>query len=776
MDPAQKETDHLDVGSDSGSRDAIAGARRQFLPPGPFGTLRFHLERIAEALVDALQREWNAGRGFLWVPVAVAVGIALYFALPREPMLLALFAGFVLLTLAARRARSRPILYAALVCAAAAMAGVSLAKLRTDVVVAPILDRERTVTMTGAIETVEQRSRGVRLVLRTEEMDKKVPQDRVPDRVRVTVARDAPHLVAGSRVTFLARLRPPQGPVMPGGYDFGRALFFEGIGATGFAYGTPKPAEVANPTVTRWAGRARNVIETFRAALGDRLRETLPGASGEVAAALVVGDRGGIPQDTVDALRQAGLAHILAISGMHMALVTGAVFWVVRALLALIPGLALRQPIRKWAAVAALATGAVYLIISGAGVATQRAFVMVAVVLLAVLVDRPAVTMRSVALAALAVMVLAPEMVTGPSFQMSFAAVVALIATYEWVTGREKKFAAPAGGLPSLIASRAGRYILGLALTSLVAGLATAPLAAFHFHRVAPFGLLANLLAMPVVALVIMPAAVASMLAAPFGLDPLILPAMGWGIDTVIAVAGTIADLTPKGGVVGAMPQSAALAFAAGLLWLCLWRTRLRWGGVGLLALGALLAPMADCADVLISEDGKTVAVRRADSTLAVHTGRGGDFVAETWLRADGDSRSPDDPSVIAGIQCDPLGCILPLPEPGAHDSLALVALSQKPLAFLEDCTRAAIVVAERSASAHCSEAAIVSDRATRARTGALALTLKPRRPGEAGKPAFEIRTARPRYRRPWNPEPPEPRSRKAGVTGAATRSLPQPQ
>ena len=196
-----------------------------------------------------------------------------------------------------------------------------------------------------------------------------------------------------------------------------------------------------------------------------------------------------------EALRRSGLAHILAISGLHMALVAGAVFWSVRAVLALFPAIALSRPIRKWAAVAALISGAFYLVLSGAGIATQRAFIMIAIVFIAIIAERPAVTLRSVALAAIVVMAVAPETVVGPSFQMSFAAVVALVATYEWHVKRDRHVARSDGFSRSAMRV-VMLYFGGLLMTSLIAGLATAPFAAFHFNRVAPLGLVANLAAM----------------------------------------------------------------------------------------------------------------------------------------------------------------------------------------------------------------------------------------------------------------------------------------
>lgn len=752
----------------------------------PLLALQLRLEDALARGGDLLAEEADFGRLFLWVPVAVALGIGLYFALPREPMLTALALVFVAAIVATSRARRRPVLFAVGVALTAVLAGAALAKLRTELVTAPILDRERTVSFAGTVEQVEGGSERLRLLVRLTAIDEKVPAGHRPERILLSVRRGAAHLAPGKAIKGLARLRPPQGPVMPGGYDFARAYFFRGIGATGFAYGTPKPAAAATPAPNGFAV-LRGEVETLRHAIAMRIRESLPGDAGEVATALIIGDRRGIDAGTTEALRRSGLAHILAISGLHMALVTGAVFAMVRAMLALVPDLALARPIRKWAAAVALATGAAYLVLSGAGIATQRAFIMAVVVLLAVLVGRPALTMRSVALAALAVMAFAPEAVVGPSFQMSFAAVIALVAGYESLVSRKSQGATAGHGVGSALAGRLWRYVIGLALTSLIAGLATSPIAAFHFHRVAPLGLVANLLAMPIVATIIMPAGVLAMVAAPFGLDPLVLPIMGAGIDAVVAIASTIADWTPHGGVIGRLPLAAALLFALALVWGALWRTRLRRLAFAPLVAGAALIPLAAEPDILIAADGKAIAIRNANGRLTIAAGKGTDFTVENWLRADGDTRPPGDPALLDAAKCDPLGCTLPIPPPllgaagsdpanmgaasipgtGIDDTShtepapqwppPAIALVRHPLAFPEDCRLAKIVVSSLPAPPWCRTKTLVLDRAFLARSGAIAIyrgghTILP----DGRELAVRLETALPRFSRPWHPKRPE--------------------
>src|SRR5262249_45463762 len=258
-------------------------------------------------------------------------------------------------------------------------------------------------------------------------------------------------------------------------------------------------------------------IEGIRNAIDGRIRASLGGDLGAIASALITGKRDAITAPVNDAMYVSGLGHVLSISGYHMVIVTGVVFFAIRAVLALVPALGRRRPIKKWAAAAALVAAAFYLLLSGAEVATQRAFIMTAIVLIGVMVDRPALTLRNLALAALGVLLIAPEAVAHPSFQMSFAATLALVAVYDrGLPGRRAGVDTPLG---ARVALWGGREILALVLASLVAGLATTLYAAYHFHRLAPYGVLANLLAMPVVSLVAMPFGLLALVAMPFGFD-----------------------------------------------------------------------------------------------------------------------------------------------------------------------------------------------------------------------------------------------------------------
>jgi competence protein ComEC len=416
-----------------------------------------------------------------------------------------------------------------------------------------------------------------------------------------------------------------------------------------------------------------------------------------------------------------------------MAVVAGVVFFLVRAILAIIPGLAVRRPIKKWAAVAALVAATFYLLLSGAEVATQRSYYMTAIVLGAILIDRQAITLRTIGAAAILVLLLAPEAVVHPSFQMSFAATLALIAAYERGLPWKAKYAdTPLGARIALW----GVYeVAGLIFASLIAGLGTTPYAAYHFHRMAPYGVLANLLAMPIVSAWIMPAGMLALLAMPFGFDDVLWRVMGMGIEWMSAIAMWVASLPGAVGRVPAFGTGPLLLCSAGLVMLCLMRSRLRWGGAAAIVGAALWALSTPLPDVLIAPSGDLVAVRGADGRLAIIKKSGDAFAVKEWLAADADARTTADPTLGNGVACDAVGCTARFAGQG------IVAVATAAEAFAEDCRRAVLVISSRTAPPDCPTAKI--DRAMRMRLGAIAL----RRSGSS----WEITPARPEgYDRPW--------------------------
>ncbi|WP_336799757.1 ComEC/Rec2 family competence protein [Kaistia sp. MMO-174] len=721
LDPREKE----------GGRDPpdALRARRLLVPGGasPATRAAAALDRLQLGAGAWLEREIEAGRGFPWLPVLFGIGALIYFALPSEPSFAALAGLAVLLwALAVWRRQSAGAVRLLIVLAMAA-SGTAAMKLRTDNLATRVLERQVTGTVTGWVEDRKARRGGYRLTLRVASLDARRVTT-VPQRVTVTVrGKTAPNV--GDGVSVLARLRPASGPVLPGGYDFARDSYFRGIGATGFAYGAARPADIGPAPLSI---RLRQPLEAVREAIRARIVAGLDGESRYIASALIIGDAGGLAEKTEDDLRLSGLAHVLSVSGLHMVLVTGVVFWSVRAGLALIPSLALRRPIKKWAAIAALLVSGFYLLISGLDVAAQRSFIMTSIVFLAVLLDRRAISMRNVALAGLLVLAITPESILSASFQMSFAATVALVAGFEILADRRRRRAEPglvgnrsrAAAVPRQFAL----FVGGMAVTSLLGGLGTTPFALYHFQRMAPLSILANVAAMPLTDFLVMPFALLSVLAMPFGLEALPLWVMDWGIGGMLGVSATVSHWSGQSGG-AAMPGAAALLlFVAGFVWLALWHERWRLLGLLPMLLGTALALMPARPGILVAADGKQLAIRGEDGAYRIVAGDPDRFISEIWLRSDGDGRDAREAGVVQAGGCDASGCVGLLPD-GRR-----VALALDRSAFEEDCRRASLVVTPLAAPENCARHAAVIDRHVLARTGSIALSFaeKEESPGPA--------------------------------------------
>jgi competence protein ComEC len=418
-----------------------------------------------------------------------------------------------------------------------------------------------------------------------------------------------------------------------------------------------------------------------------------------------------------------------------MAVVAGVVFFTIRALLALFPVLTVAFAIKKWAAAGALAAAAFYLLLSGAEVATQRSFYMTAVLLIAVMVDRRAVTFRTLAVAAMIVLALVPEALVHPSFQMSFAATLGLVALMQ--IGIPRLFAGSEDSFATKLAMWGGREIVTLTLASLVAGLATTPYAAFHFHRVTPYGVLANLAAMPVVSAVVMPAGMLGLVAMPFGFDGFFWWLMGVGIDWMIVVTEWVAALPGAIGRMAAFGSGPLVASSAGIILLGLLRTPLRWCGAAVLLISVIWALVVPQPDVLISGDGHNVGVRGRDGRLHLMKTAKDAFLLKEWLAADADPRQPGDASLSDGVSCDDEGCLAQLADGG------LVALTLRADALADDCERAALMVTAKQAPPACGPTVINAERLRR--QGAMML----RRRGDG----FIVEAVKPRgVNRPWAP------------------------
>ncbi|MEI4232545.1 ComEC/Rec2 family competence protein [Roseovarius sp. D22-M7] len=576
---------------------------------------------------QVIERGWLMQRGslFPWVPVLLACGIGVYFSLRIEPATDVLWAcggASALLALAAWYGRdwAGPILWAL----ALLLAGFALAGLRTHLVAGPVLGWRYYGPVEGRIVAIDRSaSDAVRLTLDRVVLSG-VDPDRVPDRVRVSLHASTEVIAPrpGLRVMTTAHLLPPSGPAEPGGFDFRRHAWFQGIGAVGYS---------RVPLLTIAQAEGWQAMFRARMALSDHVQTRLPGEEGAFAAAIMAGDRSGMDQQTLEVLRTTNLAHLLAISGLHMGLLVGFVFSAFRLILAAVPPLGLRLPAKKFSAALALVVAAGYLGLSGGNVATERAFVMAAVVLVAVMLDRRAISLRSVALAATILLVWQPEALLGPGFQMSFAATTALVAIYGLI--RDAKL--PMG-------PRWLRPISAVVITSVVAGLATAPLAAAHFNLWSHYGLVANLPSVPLMGLLVMPAAVMGAVAMPFGLDALPFWLMGRGLAAILWVAHWVAGLEGARGTVPTPGPMVLPMMALGALFMVLWKGWARLAGLLPVALSLGLWLQAARPDVLIADDGALVGVM-TDAGRALNKAQGGGFIAGIWLENDGDATIQED-------------------------------------------------------------------------------------------------------------------------------------
>jgi competence protein ComEC len=639
--------------------------------------------RIFSAFDEAVAAERD--RWFPWSVAAFAAGSIIYFSLKSEPLIAfaclsaCLGIGFAIVS----RRSSKPVIIFLCLLLAASCFGFADAKWRTERVDAPVIVREiGRLRIEGRIESVlleDERNARIRIAPTRVGRD----LENLPRRLRLSLRgeRTVSAVAPGTRVSLVAIVRPPPEPAMPGGYDFARWASFSGIGGVGFVLGTPESLDPVTPP--NFVQRCGASIELLRRAMSARIQDVVPGSNGAISAALITGERAAISEDDNNAYRDSGLFHVLSISGVHMALAGLGIFWIVRAILALSPTLALHYPIKKWAAVAAVLAATFYVFISGASAPAVRSYIMLLVMLLGVLADRPVLSMRSVAISALLLLTFEPEGVVEPSFQMSLSTIIGLIALAEW----QRKLAGAAaisGVMPGGVVRWLSRYFVVLILASVVAGLATAPFAIYHFDRAPGYSLLANLLASPVVGMIIMPSACLSVALMPLGLDEWPLHAMGWGVSIMTDIAHWVADLPGAVNLVAAKSETVLALIVAGGLWIGLWRRRWRcYVCVGIM-LGIILALGERSPDILIARDARSAAIRDASGHYVI-IGDPDDYAAAQWLLRDGDARPVEE--ARNEKRCDEFGCVAETRDE------TVVALALRPGALADDCARADIII-----------------------------------------------------------------------------------
>ena len=632
-------------------------------------SLRTSLQKAGQAFLADRER-W-----ILWAPVSFGCGIGGYFALNHEP------AVWLSLSIAGLLAvllwRFRTVRYVNLLLVVLALGSFAFSYMgwRANFVAEPVIaKRMGPIEITGRVLNVEDFTKRRRVLLDRLDIPR-LSRENQPARIRIRLLPGSDAEI-GEKVRLKVILMPPSSPSLPGGFDFQRKAWFERIGGVGFAVSRMLARERAPPSgVSLFLQEARHAMAT-------RIKTAIPGETGAVIAALIVGDRSGVSKETLQNLRDAGLAHLLAISGLYIGLVAATIFFAIRLGLACIEHCALKWPIKKIAAVFALFGSFIYLLIAGATVPTQRAFLMTGLVLIGVLVDRKAISLRLVAAAAMVVLLIKPESILGPSFQMSFAAVIALVAFYESLGPEIWRRFGEAGIVRKFLL-----YVTGLSLTTIIATVATGLIALHHFGRLPHFGLIGNLLAVPLTAIWIMPWAVLAVILMPFGLAFLALEPMGWGVDGVLFIAKLVAAWPNAVSLVPLMPMQGLVSTTLGGLWICFWTGSKRWlGMIGILG-GVLSIIALEPPNILISGNGKLIAVRTPDGKLAFSSDRSEKFAAKLWLQANGQRRvvvfKDIAPSVL---QCDGIGCLY-------RTSGREVALVWNERAFAEDCTKNRIVV-----------------------------------------------------------------------------------
>ena len=582
-------------------------------------------------------------RCFPWIPVLYGLGIGIYFSLSFEPPLwlgLVFVESLILLAVIFRHKLN--ILYGIGIMAIIVLGFITVQLRAAYINKVPFVEGEQKLYIQGRIVAQDINSTGkVRLLLDdVQDFDEK----KLHGLYKITLLSRTSPARTGQCVEMIAKIMPPMPPVIRGGYQFDRKTFFEGIKATGYSVSRALPIECAN--TSRWTDKLNLKIHDIRQNMVNYINQVLPKDEASIAAAVIAGERSGMSKQLIENYRDSGLAHFLSISGLHMSMLAGLMFFLVRLLLALIPPLALRYDSKKIAAVFAILMSAVYLMISGAEIPSQRAFIMTFIVLLGVLFARKAISMRMISWAALIVLVISPQALISASFQMSFAAVVALIAFYERFAGSLHRFLNGSRddgiALPAKIVRIVFAYVAGILISDLVASLATLPFSIYHFNQIAVYTTLGNLLAGPVIGLIIMPFVLIALLLMPFNLEVWALKIVGFGVEKVNEITAYVASLPEAGYRVLAMPFWGLMLIVIGGLWLCIWRLKWRCLGWILILAGSLSIFTVRVPDVMADKYGEVFAVKDEQGKLVILPSRGNSFTKKIWLEKTANKKLSD--------------------------------------------------------------------------------------------------------------------------------------
>lgn len=640
------------------------------------------------ALYDEILEQKD--RLLLWSPVLLACGIGTYFSLLFEPPVVLVCAVwlvtavcFALLSFVRHDHGVLRALWLIGCGVLIVMTGFATAQVRAELLRAPILDHKVGAAMIeGLIVDIDmfEPGAGSRLIVRPTMIEDMKPAE-MPRAIRLKVHYDE-GLRVGMRIRVLAGLNPPSAPLNPGGFDFQRFAYFKQIGAFGFAFQAPEILDT-NSRSGFWAG-----VDKVRHVMNERMARHMDYPAAAFAAALMTGERAAITKGDWQAIRAAGLAHMLAISGLHVGIVAGLLFFIFRFAMAGWPWLALHCPIKKYAAFAALLGAAGYTILAGAGVPTVRALFMTGIVLIAVMLDRQAFSLRTVALAGFVILLFLPESLFSVSFQMSFAAVTALVFVYEQIKPWWSALYRGGGWL-----RRGFMYFAGVILTTLVAGSAVAPFSLYHFQQYPLYDIPANILAAPLMSFLIMPGVVLTFFTMPLGVEGLSLKPLEWGIDGLLYIARYVESVPNATWNPPAWPAAALLCFVAGGLWLILWQGHLRFLAGFLVLWGLIIILTYKQADIMITSSAKLIAVRTDGPQMLLSSRVRDRFSSENWARLWGVKeadirRFPKEGALDDFILCGELGCRITLNGQN-------LAYSTHPDGQREDCAWADLVIAQ---------------------------------------------------------------------------------
>ncbi len=665
----------------------------------------------------------------LWLPVMFGAGIALWFVLsdPRGWIGVMLFGtGLGLAGWAIRRERrlGRVLIWSGCVLAL----GCGLAWWRAGHVAAPVLAKAMVVALEGKVKDVDlQLAKGkVRLLILPQ------GQTELPPLVRVTaeVAELPVAPQAGALVQVRARLVPPPGAAVPGGYDFSRAAWFQGLGAVGTAIGPVKIIRQAE-------GQAGGLRDRLSA----HIRAQMAGSAGGIGAALASGDRGGISAEDEEAMRASGLTHLLSVSGLHITAVVAAVMFLAMRLLALSPRIALRLPVPLIAAGFAALAGIGYTLLTGAEVPTIRSCVAALLVLAGIAILREAMTLRLVATGALVVLLLWPESLVGASFQLSFAAITSIVALHE-----NRRIAAFLARREEGALARLARGIVGLLLTGLVVEVALAPIALYHFHRQGLYGAMANLVAIPLTTFVIMPLEALALAFDGVGLGAPFWWLTGKALALLLWIAREVAALPGAVAMVPSVPTGALALMLGGGFWLLLWKSRARLFGLAPLIIGSMWIATLPPPDLLVTGDGMHLAVRGEDGSMALLRPRAGDFVRQVLAERGGIDSELLDLDVVPEATCGRDMCLVSVHRGGRQWRIAATRSDYR-LPWTElttTCASADIIISSRRLPKGCAARWLKADWRFLASTGGMAISL--------GEPPKVETVNRAGDRHPWAP------------------------